>query len=122
MLRPYHEAVASFDHVGAALARLRKRAGINQEDLAARLGLSGSTSVSSIETGNPRANTIGRYLDAIGCTPQDLANALGELTYGATLGAASEVREAPPDPLDEKVSQLKQALDDVVLAIKEKGR
>lgn len=119
--RPYASLVVTFEDVGAALAKLRKKRGISQEELAARLNLSGSTSVSSIETGNPRADTIARYLRAIDCTPHDLADALAALSYSASGPATgAEVREVAEDELDSKVEQFKQALDDVVLAIREK--
>lgn len=115
--------MASFEHVGAALAQLRKRAGISQEQLAEKLGLRGSTSVSSIETGNPRADTIARYLGAIGYGPRDLADALDALTYDSR-PTPSEVRESapPPDPLDEKVKALIDSLQEMVAEVKSRDR
>lgn len=69
--------MAEFAKVGLALAALRKAAGLRQRDVAERLGVRAST-VGRFEgpNGNPRATSIDRYLEAIGCTPMDLARAL----------------------------------------------
>lgn len=69
--------MAEFAKVGLALAALRKAAGLRQQDVAERLGVRAST-VGRFEgpDGNPRATSIDRYLEAIGCTPVDLARAL----------------------------------------------
>jgi len=55
--------------IGTALARLRHRQGLTQQDVAARLNRQIS-SVSRLEhpDANPAAETIYRYLDAIGCS------------------------------------------------------
>jgi transcriptional regulator with XRE-family HTH domain len=62
--------------IGEALAELRRDAGLSQADIARKRELADKSSVSSIETGNPRASSIVEYLDAVGRTVWDLAEKL----------------------------------------------
>lgn len=97
----YDLAMAGFEEVGAALAMLRNRSGLSQEELAAKMKLKRGNSVSAIETGNPRVSSIHRYLVALGRSPTELAAALAELSYDGHV-EAEEVREvAPTDPIDQ---------------------
>lgn len=108
--------------VGQALALLRAEKGISQKELAARMGLARDTSVSSIETGNPTARVVASYLRALGTDYHALARAIDVVTARNEVHESHSAYASPVDPLDEKVSQFKQALDEVVLAIKEKWR
>jgi transcriptional regulator with XRE-family HTH domain len=108
--------------IGQALSLLRAEKGISQKELASRMGLARDTSVSSIETGNPTARVVASYLRALGADYHALARAIDVVTARGEVHEGPSVYAPHADPLDEKVSQLKQALDEVVLAIKEKGR
>jgi HTH-type transcriptional regulator/antitoxin HipB len=63
--------------VGRALRELRKRAGLTQEQVAARMGTS-STYLSRLEAGQRdiRFSTILRLLDAVGADLHQLADAI----------------------------------------------
>ncbi len=82
--------------IGAALGRLRKAAGLRQEQLAAKIGRSGAT-VSRLEQpgSNPNASSLTRYLAAVGAD-------FGELHR--------EMREGTSDPLDDAVATVDQRL------------
>lgn len=110
--------------VGQALALLRAERGLSQKELAAKLGLARETSVSSIETGNPTSRVVSGYLRALGLDYHALARAL-DVIAARGVEVPSDVQEASStyasrDDLQEKVDQFKQALDDIVLAIREK--
>lgn len=63
---------------GKNFARLRKRAGLSQEAVAAKLGYANdrNANVSSIETGNrrslPRPKTVMRHAEILDCQPWEL--------------------------------------------------
>jgi HTH-type transcriptional regulator/antitoxin HipB len=63
--------------VGRALRELRKRAGLTQEQVAARMGTS-STYLSRLEAGQRdiRLSTVLRLLDAVGTDLHQLADAI----------------------------------------------
>lgn len=108
------------EDVGQALALLRAEKGLSQREMAARMGLARDTSISSIETGNPTSRVVSSYLSALGLDYHALARALDIVGARAGAMAGDEIREVAEDELDSKVEQFKQALDDVVLAIREK--
>ncbi len=82
---------------GPALARLRRRKDLKNDEVAKRLGLSVS-SVSRIEadSSNPHTLNLLRYLDAIGCSLSDLDRELSLL----------------PDPLEREIARDDQRLED----------
>lgn len=119
----YDLSMAGFEDVGAALAALRNRAGLSQEELANRMGLKGGNSVSAIESGNPRVSSIHRYLVALQCSPMDLAMALEQLSYSEEdeLGQP-EVREgAPVDPLDQLALDFNKTMQSLVEEVKRRS-
>lgn len=76
----YHERMATtakeLPMIASNVQRLRKAAGMTQQQLAAAAGLS-ITAVSQIEQGqtpNPRADTIRALARALSCTTDDILN------------------------------------------------
>ena len=59
---------------GEKLRALRKRAGISQEDLGARVGYASKTAITFIETGRTTIPTarLQTFADVLGCSPEDL--------------------------------------------------
>jgi transcriptional regulator with XRE-family HTH domain len=59
--------------LSGALAALRRQLGLRQVDVARRMGVD-SGWISRLESGNgnPTAQTIDRYLDAVDCGPDEL--------------------------------------------------
>lgn len=118
--------MAGFEDVGAALALLRNRAGLSQEDLASRMGLKGGNSVSAIENGNPRISSIHRYLVALQCSPLDLSQALEQMSYSEDEPFGQpEVREAAPtmqvDPLDQLALDFNKTMQSLVEEVKRRS-
>lgn len=73
-LKPRSERLG---RLGAAIETMRRRAGLSQEELAARSGLH-TTHIGGLERGvrNPTYETLGQIADALGISP-------GELVAGA---------------------------------------
>lgn len=62
----YSSAMAALEGLGEALVALRKASGVTLRDLARRMGYADKSSVRSLEAGNPTADKLGAYLDAVG--------------------------------------------------------
>jgi hypothetical protein len=81
-LRPvvygYSTRVSDRVKIGRVLAELRERATprVTQDDIRSRMGLANTSSISSIESGSPRSDSMLRYLDALGLSLYDLAQAV----------------------------------------------
>jgi len=128
----YTFPVSAFKDVGRALAKLRDERGISQALVADRMGTTHKSNVSSIENGgNQKADSIDRYLDAIGATAHDLARALDEISgrtppadeiaepashYGSAEDLLGLYPEAPQAALKDLISAAKdwQAADDAL--------
>lgn len=72
--------MAALEGLGEALVALRKASGVTLRDLARRMGYADKSSVRSLEAGNPTADKLGAYLDAVGADLYDLANMLDRVT------------------------------------------
>ena len=83
--------------IGPALGRLREAANLSQTDIAKRMGL-GATACSrmEIESYNPRAANLLRYLEAVGATLEDLHR---------------EMVPAPADALDQHAENVTALID-----------
>jgi len=81
---------------GENLRAMRTRAGLTQEDLAARLEFKRTTPLSLWERGDdvPFPKTIVKLATAIGCTPADLLRDV-ETAYDRLRGGARAARRAP---------------------------
>lgn len=88
---------------------LRTAAGMRQRDVAERLGV-GTSSVARLEAEeiNPRLNTLLRYLEAIGRTLDDFAQALRVSGQGE---AALPAETAPADPEKDLTWVVRELLD-----------
>ncbi len=85
----YSDRVPTTETFGAALRRFRTAAGLTQERLAERSGIS-AAGVAALEAGRrktPRLNTVGLLCDALGVDPQQRA---------ALIAAATSAGDAPP--------------------------
>ncbi|MCB0994167.1 MAG: helix-turn-helix domain-containing protein, partial [Acidimicrobiales bacterium] len=95
--------MAGSDSFGAALRRLRVAAGLTQERLAERAGVS-AAGVAALEAGRrtaPRLNTVGLLCDALGVDPVQRAALIDLATSGAapmrsTSSAAPTLTAAEP--------------------------
>jgi transcriptional regulator with XRE-family HTH domain len=82
--------------LGALVRAARGRAGLTQEELAERAGLT-AQSIGSIERGvtlSPRADVLERLLDALGLTPDE------ERALRAAARAAARRSQRPPAPVE----------------------
>ena len=104
--------------IGPALALLRKEHGKTQEDVAAGMGYSHSTTVSRLERpdSNPGFSKIERFLTAIDASWQQLA---AKLQLGSSGLEADEIRESSveyslgPTSLDDVYSKLDELASEV---------
>ncbi|MFF9024714.1 helix-turn-helix domain-containing protein [Streptomyces eurythermus] len=84
---------------GAVLRRLRETAGLTQEELERRSGVSVST-IRGLETGkrgNPRMTTVRRLADALALGGEDREELLGAAVQGFRGGGAGAAEANPPD-------------------------
>ena len=72
-------ALPPLSRLGAALRSLRRRAGLQQQQLAARAGVT-RPMLSNYERGKtiPNVRTLWRVLDALGASLADLEDVMGE--------------------------------------------
>ncbi len=88
-----------YARIGEALRHLREAAGLSQKDVSHRCGWKTEANVSRIEQplSNPRADSVGKVLDALGCSATELGIAIDRLSgrdpayFVARLGSGSEV-------------------------------
>lgn len=109
--------------IGRALALMRETSGLTQEQLGERMGITGA-SVSRLEsrTGNPRASSIARYLDALGLGFSDLAVAMRQLD--GEMPPPVEVREPEEQypELDELAARGAEVFRDLADALRRAKR
>lgn len=84
-----------FEHVPELLRRLRLQAGLSQQDLAERSGVSVSQ-LSRAENGQQtlQLDTLGRLLDALALTLTDFAGRYEELEHRLAGGSPEEAADA----------------------------
>lgn len=98
----YGSEVHPFLGCGPALNRLCRERGINQAELARKLGISpsGVTALFAPDSW-PNTRRVDEVLAAIGANAHDLARALDQVNRRAEPEMAMDLREGPPaDPLD----------------------
>jgi transcriptional regulator with XRE-family HTH domain len=103
--REVHDVTSRF---GELLRRSRRLAGLTQEELAARSGVSGRT-IRGLETGdrgNPRVGTVQLLADALGLAPDQSA----ELLALVTPDDAPPVGRTVPDQLTDAANRLATAV------------
>lgn len=99
-LRAYARAVATF---GENMKRLRTAKGLTQKDLAKKMKLASNTPISLWERtlGIPRADTVKRIADGIGCSTADLLAGV-ETAYDALRTARGD------PPLEQRPAKRKR--------------
>lgn len=109
--------------IGPALAALRERGDLTQVELGERLGIT-AASVSRLESpsGNPRASSIVRYLDALGVGFDELAAMLRELDAPAAPPAQTYAAAVPYPELDEIAERGAEVFRDLAQALRRAKR
>lgn len=86
----HHLFVGCVDGMAQALGLLRERRRLSYGKLPKLMGYADPSSVMSLEKGNPSVENLGRFLDALGVTVRDLADALDEVNGRATVRPPAE--------------------------------
>jgi len=97
---------------GQNLARLRKRVGISQEELARRIGVKRSAQISHWETGRrkPEPRTLTRLAAALDCEPWEFLKGV-KTDYDALRATSPAAAPAPPVHLETSARAAKRYTD-----------
>ena len=106
----YSSAVKSLHGLDKALVWLREGRKLTLEQIAHGMGYRHRSQALSIEAGNPTAENLGRFLDAMGADAHDLANAL-DVVNGRQTDIDRQVAEHFPDKSPEYRRELARTLE-----------